>query len=89
MSDITPTDGDWLDSDALLEMCIGSIISLFGAEDSLSAESIHECCSTCVQISLVSSMKVECRLTSTTCTTYHHRELDSLFDVFLLADLRL
>jgi len=40
------TNGDGLDSDALLEMGICRIIGVLSLKDFLPAESIHECSST-------------------------------------------
>jgi hypothetical protein len=40
------TNGDWLNPDAFLKMCIRGIVSIFTLEDLLAAKSVYECCST-------------------------------------------
>ena len=36
------TDGDWLDSDTFLDVCVCRVISILPLKDLLSAEGVHE-----------------------------------------------
>jgi hypothetical protein len=40
------TDSDWLDAHTLLKVGVGSVVCIFGMQNSLSAQGIHECSST-------------------------------------------
>lgn len=81
------TNCDRLDPDAFFEMRIGSIIGLFLTKDTFAAECVHEGGSAC-KIELLISQDIALP-TCTTSTTYHHRELNTFLDIFLLTDLGL
>jgi len=37
------TDSDWLDAHTLFKVGIGSVVCVFGMQNSLSAQGVHEC----------------------------------------------
>jgi hypothetical protein len=83
------TNGDWLDSDPFLEVCVCRVIGILSLEHLFPAKGVHESSSTW-EVSLrpyESSIVVE--HTSTRGATDHQAELDPLFDILLSADLNL
>jgi hypothetical protein len=78
------TDCDWLDPDALLEVCIGSIVGVFGLEDSLPTEGIDEGCSTWLPSSdVIAHARAEAFRTSARCAANHQTELNASLDILL------
>ena len=85
------TNGDRLDSDTFLEMCICRVVGIFSLEDFLPAEGIDEGSSACKRTSqwLKSCCVTKLPRTSTRGTTDHQAKLNPLLDVLLSADLNL
>jgi hypothetical protein len=53
MSQVSPTDCHWLDSDSLFNVCVGSIVRILVLENLLPAESVDKCSTTCRIIPLL------------------------------------